>query len=144
MNGLRVGKPVQGEAVRDLLAHRLSGDCSAAAKAEWNEIVEGEHSLWDGIGEPYKHTIRAFLVHFHFQLLRHTTERFGFKNGSVGATLRRGSLHVVGAHLITVQLNSSTSTAGLGCPRGFYSQPATTPKRWSVESWFSRRGLTST
>jgi len=90
---------MQGEAVRRLLAHRLPGDSSAAAKEEWNDIVEGEHPLWEGIGESYKHTIRAFLVYFHTQLLRHSTERFSFKNGSVGAALCNASLHFTAPYL---------------------------------------------
>ena len=77
--------PVQALAVRVLLAHRLSGDSAEAAKAEWYEVVEGDHALWRGVSEPYKHTIRAFLVYFHTQILRHSTERFNFRNGSVGA-----------------------------------------------------------
>lgn len=35
---------------------------------EWYEIVEGEHELWQGVSDPYKDTIRAFLVHFHTQV----------------------------------------------------------------------------
>ena len=82
----------QAEAVRSLLAHRLPGDECSTAKAEWNDIVEGEHALWQNIGEPYKHTIRAFLVYFHTQILRQATERFNFSNGSVGSsyTLAQG------------------------------------------------------
>ena len=75
---------VQARAVRKLLAHRLSGESAEKAKAEWYEVVEGDHSLWDGVSEPYKHTIRAFLVYFHTQIQRHSTERFNFRNGSVG------------------------------------------------------------
>lgn len=75
---------LQAEAVRSLLAHRLTGNSSAAAKTEWNEIVEGEHPLWQGVSEPYKHTIRSFLVYFNTQIQRQATERFKFKNGSVG------------------------------------------------------------
>ncbi|CAL8469527.1 g9068 [Coccomyxa elongata] len=71
-------------AVRVLLAHRLSGESAEAAKADWYEVVEGDHALWKGVSEPYKHTIRAFLVYFHTQILRHSTERFNFRNGSVG------------------------------------------------------------
>lgn len=37
-----------------------------------------------GVSDPYKHTIRAFLVHFHANILRHSTERFNFRSGSVG------------------------------------------------------------
>lgn len=74
----------EANAVKALLAHRLSSQGSAAAKAEWFEIVEGQHLLYTGMSEPYKHTIRAFLVYFHTQILRHSTERFNFTNGSVG------------------------------------------------------------
>ena len=69
------------------MAHRLPGGNAAAAKAEWCDIVEGEHPLWKGVSEPYKDTIRAFLVYFHTQIQRHSTERFNFRNGSVGAAL---------------------------------------------------------
>lgn len=78
---------MQGKAVRELLAHRLSPRSSQEAKTEWYEIVEGQHQLWDGVSEPYKHTIRAFLVHFHTQILRASSERFSFRNGSVGQSV---------------------------------------------------------
>ncbi|KAK9811414.1 hypothetical protein WJX72_003619 [[Myrmecia] bisecta] len=74
----------EGKAVRELLAHRLSSASAQEAKAEWYQIVEGDHALWAGISEAYKHTIRAFLVYFHTQIQRHSTERFNFRNGSVG------------------------------------------------------------
>ena len=50
-------------------------------------LPEGQHALWAGVSDPYKHTIRAFLVHFQSAILRHSTERFSFLNGSVGAPL---------------------------------------------------------
>ena len=40
--------------------------------------------IFQGVSDPYKHTIRAFLVHFHVNILRHSTERFNFRSGSVG------------------------------------------------------------
>ena len=70
--------------MRELLVHRLSPRSGHEAKTEWYEIVEGQHQLWEGVSEPYKHTIRAFLVHFHTQILRASSERFSFRNGSVG------------------------------------------------------------
>lgn len=75
----------EARAVKQLLGHRLSAHDKVAAKTEWYNIVEGEHQLWKGIGEPYKHTIRAFLVHFHTLVLRQSNSRFSFQNGSVGA-----------------------------------------------------------
>jgi len=74
----------EAHAVRALLAHRLQHDDPEEAKLEWYRIVEGEHALWEGVSEPYKHTIRAFLVHFHANILRHSTERFDFSGGSIG------------------------------------------------------------
>ena len=71
-------------AVNRLLGHRLDQRDSAAAQQEWYAIVEGGHPIWRGISDPYKNTIRAFLVHFHTQILRHATERFDFSNGSIG------------------------------------------------------------
>lgn len=75
---------VMKRAVRRLLGHRLSVDDSEAARQEWYQIVEGRHDLWRGVSEPYKHTIRAFLVHFHTQILSHSTTWFNFQNGSIG------------------------------------------------------------
>ena len=74
----------EARAVRHLLAYRLSSRSPEEAKREWYEIVEGNHKLWEGVSDPYKHTIRAFLVHFHVNILRHSTERFNFRSGSVG------------------------------------------------------------
>ena len=74
----------EARAVKALLAHRLPAHDAGAAKAEWYAVVEGQHALWDGVSEPYKHMIRAFLIHFHVQILSHSTEQFNFANGSVG------------------------------------------------------------
>ena len=73
----------EGKAVNTLLAKRLSLD-PKEAKDEWHAIVEGEHLLWENISEPYKNTIRAFLVHFHAQVLRVMDLKFNFSNGSIG------------------------------------------------------------
>ena len=59
--------------------------------------MEGQHALWQGLSEPYKHTIRSFLVYFHTQLLHHTTKRFDFCNGSVGAPMKGFSYRHPGA-----------------------------------------------
>lgn len=75
---------LQARAVKQLLAHRLDSHEAAAARREWHDLVEGQHRLWAGVSDPYKHTIRAFLVHFHSAILRHASERFNFLNGSVG------------------------------------------------------------
>lgn len=76
--------------MKQLLAHRLDARDAAAARREWHDLVEGQHQLWAGVSDPYKHTIRAFLVHFHSAILRHSSERFNFLNGSIGAFLPSG------------------------------------------------------
>lgn len=44
------------------------GYCVIYSVLSWNfdryDIVEGNHSLWDGVSRPYRETIRAFLVYF--------------------------------------------------------------------------------
>jgi hypothetical protein len=74
----------EAAAVRRLLGHRLPSRDSAAAKAEWYRIVEGDDALWEGISDAYKHIIRSFLVHFHANIMRHSTKRFDYAGGSVG------------------------------------------------------------
>ena len=44
----------QAQSVKTLLAHRLPADDPAAAQLEWYSILNGQHSLWDGVSEPYK------------------------------------------------------------------------------------------
>lgn len=77
----------EARAVKNLLGHRLHGSDNALAKQEWQSILELESPLWTAVSEPYKHTIKAFLVQFETQLLRlsvDTEEKFCFVNGSVG------------------------------------------------------------
>ncbi|KMZ64713.1 hypothetical protein ZOSMA_350G00050 [Zostera marina] len=73
----------EGLAVRTLLAHRLPLN-PKEAKSEWYAIVEGSHSLWNGVSRPYGETIRAFLVYFQDQILRRSIDVFCFSNGSIG------------------------------------------------------------
>ncbi|CAI6004237.1 unnamed protein product [Closterium sp. NIES-64] len=61
------GSSHEARAVRRLLGHRLPLH-PAQAKAEWLSIVEGEHELWGDVSDPYKEIIRAFLLHFHYQV----------------------------------------------------------------------------
>ena len=40
--------------------------------------------MWNDVTEPYKHTIRAFLIFFQNEILRNCRTHFDFRNGSVG------------------------------------------------------------
>ncbi|KAL9250115.1 hypothetical protein AKJ16_DCAP03223 [Drosera capensis] len=70
-------------AVRRLLGHRLPL-VAEDAKSEWYNIVEGGHSLWEGVSKPYRETIRSFLVYFQHQILMRSDDMFSFSNGSIG------------------------------------------------------------
>ena len=72
-------------AVKALLGHRLHPTDSALARDEWYKIQEGDHELWEGIGQDYANIIRRFLVHFHQEVTsKPIKERFDFVNGSIG------------------------------------------------------------
>ena len=72
-------------AVKALLAYRLHPTDSELARREWYKIQEGDHELWDGIGQDYANIIRRFLVHFHQEVTsKPIKERFDFVNGSIG------------------------------------------------------------
>ena len=148
---------VQARAVRKLLAHRLSGESAERAKAEWYEVVEGDHSLWDGVSEPYKHTIRAFLVYFHTQIQRHSTERFNFRNGSVGAhhpvlarpvparpfTQARDALHGLLRATVSTPSKSSLHRAhqqGIEGMSGVQQRPLHPTLTWPLQGISSLRG----
>lgn len=90
----------EAAAVAALLGHRLPLSDAAAARAEWDAVLDGTHGLWGDVSDPYKHVIRAFLVHFHAQVLLAGGDaspsgdvsglpdparaRFNFAGGSVG------------------------------------------------------------
>ena len=89
------------DAIRALLAHRLSSDGSEKdAREEWRDVVEGRSSLWAGIPSDRKEMIRGgrsthgfenhivpacpilgFLVYFESELLKRAHKNFSFMNG---------------------------------------------------------------
>lgn len=74
---------VEALAVRTLLGYRLPHDAKTA-KLEWYAIVEGHHSLWEGVSKQYREVIRVLLAYFQDQILRHSDMSFCFSNGSIG------------------------------------------------------------
>jgi 2-phospho-L-lactate transferase/gluconeogenesis factor (CofD/UPF0052 family) len=79
----------EARAVKRLLQHRLPQERGAAKRA-WLPIVEGTDALWEHIEAPYRHTIRAFLVHFHAAVLSRAALDFDFSGGSIGNFLFAG------------------------------------------------------
>ncbi|KAJ3190172.1 hypothetical protein HDU85_000463 [Gaertneriomyces sp. JEL0708] len=99
----------EARAVHDLLSYRLPFDAQdtmspaspvplereggGSAKSEWLDILEGRHRLWRGISEPYRETIRAFLVGFQNELYKTAVRgpQFDFQGGSIGNFFLTGS-----------------------------------------------------
>ncbi|TPX61619.1 hypothetical protein PhCBS80983_g00900 [Powellomyces hirtus] len=87
----------ESKAVHDLLSYRLPFDDPTSkrpsAKAEWLEMLEGRHVLWQGISHPYRETIRTFLAHFQHELFKSATRGppFDFQGGSIGNFFLTGS-----------------------------------------------------
>jgi 2-phospho-L-lactate transferase/gluconeogenesis factor (CofD/UPF0052 family) len=69
---IRLSHPrtAEDEAAITLLGHRLTAESREAAKTEFLRIVDGTHTMWGGIAEAYKQTVRAFLLNFMLHTLR--------------------------------------------------------------------------
>lgn len=97
--------PPEQEALRQLLSFRLSND-SREAKAQWEEIVDGTHSMWGPINQSTKEIIRAFLIHLHVELLKrakpqHKNKLFRYELANVG------NLFLTGVRLFIGSLDSA-------------------------------------
>ena len=73
----------EAEAVQRLLQYRLPLS-RAEALNTWQSILAGEDHIWQGITEPYKESIRAFLVQFNQEILRRSPKSFNWAGGSIG------------------------------------------------------------
>ncbi|KAJ7581064.1 UPF0052-domain-containing protein [Mycena floridula] len=73
------------DAIRTLMAYRLPAHyCEQEAREAWRDIVEGRSSLWKGIPNDRKETVRGFLVYFESEILKRAHKNFTFVNGSIG------------------------------------------------------------
>lgn len=68
------------DAIRKLLAYRLPSN-DHDAREQWRDIVGGKSSLWVGIPNDRKETIRGFLVNFENEILKRAHKNFSFVNG---------------------------------------------------------------
>ncbi|SGZ55548.1 CIC11C00000003046 [Sungouiella intermedia] len=94
--------------LRDLLSFRLDQD-PVRAKAQWNELVDGTHPLWNGIPLSTKEIFRAFLIHVHVELLKRSkismsstiNKQFRYELANVG------NLFLTGVRLFIGSLDSA-------------------------------------
>ncbi|XP_022720409.1 gluconeogenesis factor isoform X2 [Durio zibethinus] len=103
-------------AVRRLLGHRLPIN-PQQAKSEWYEVVEGEHSLWEGVSKPYRETIRSFLAYFQNEdgtIVRGQNEISHPAYGSIGPVDKgRSSVPALPSRIKRVFYMSSEGTNSL-------------------------------
>lgn len=94
--------PPQSAGLRDLLSHRLS-DIREDAKQEWEEIVEGTHTLWLPVEPQCREFIRPFFLHIHVELLKRSrpNREFKFESASVG------NLFLTGARIFCGSLDAA-------------------------------------
>ncbi|TKX22035.1 hypothetical protein C1H76_5668 [Elsinoe australis] len=92
----------EAHAIKALFNHRLPEDCGAA-RQEWLDIVEVQHSIWNHISSPKKELIRSFLITVNLEIVKRLrpSSRFDFSKASIG------NLFITGARLFTGSLESA-------------------------------------
>lgn len=75
----------EAAAIKALFNHRLPKD-SRDAKHEWQEILEAEHSVWNGVSTPKKELIRSHLNWVNLEIVKRVrpSSRFDFSGASMG------------------------------------------------------------
>lgn len=98
----RIVRIMQDSALADLFAHRLA-DHPLRAKHEWNDIVDGSHSVWRRVPVEVKEMCRAFIIHIQAELLKKSknAHSFQYEKASVG------NLFMTGARLFLGSLDAS-------------------------------------
>lgn len=83
-------------AITHFFNHRLPRNHSHA-RAEWFEILEATHQLWDDISSPKRELIRSVLNGFNLEVVKRMrpSSRFDFSGASIG------NLFLTGARLFT-------------------------------------------
>ncbi|KAL7903075.1 UPF0052 domain-containing protein [Trichoderma sp. SZMC 28014] len=95
-------------AIKHLFNHRLP-TIYASARAEWFEIVEGTHPLWNSISSPKRELIRSFLNSFNLEVVKRMrpSSRFDFSGSSIGNLFLTGARLFTGSFEAAIYLLSS-------------------------------------
>lgn len=88
--------------LRDLLCHRLPQD-ETNAQAEWSQIVNGTHPMWNEIPSHYREMVRPFFIKVSAEFLKRSRpgREFVYSSASIG------NLFLTGARLFTGSLESA-------------------------------------
>jgi 2-phospho-L-lactate transferase/gluconeogenesis factor (CofD/UPF0052 family) len=95
-------------AIKAFFNHRLPKAYSPA-RTEWHDIVEANHSLWDGISSPKRELIRSFLNAINLEMVKRLrpTSRFDFSGASIGNLFLTGARLFTGSFEAAIYLLSS-------------------------------------
>lgn len=99
--------PEENFRLKEILSFRLDSD-PIMARGQWNALVDGSHSLWNGVVLSTKEMFRAFFVHVHVELLKRSKiasssshKQFRYELANVG------NLFLTGIRLFTGSLDSA-------------------------------------
>lgn len=95
-------------AIKHFFNHRLPKSY-ASARAEWGDILEATHPLWDDISSPKRELIRSYLNSFNLEVVKRMrpTSRFDFSGASIGNLFLTGARLFTGSFEAAIYLLSS-------------------------------------
>lgn len=95
-------------AITHFFNHRLPRN-HPQARAEWFEILEATHPLWDGISTPKRELIRSILNSFNLEVVKRMrpSSRFDFSGASIGNMFLTGARLFTGSFEAGIYLLSS-------------------------------------
>jgi 2-phospho-L-lactate transferase/gluconeogenesis factor (CofD/UPF0052 family) len=95
-------------AIKQLFNHRLP-KVYGVARAEWFDILEASHPLWDDISSPKRELIRSFLNSFNLEVVKRMrpSSRFDFSGSSIGNLFLTGARLFTGSFEAAIYLLSS-------------------------------------
>lgn len=95
-------------AIKHFFNHRLPKVYNEA-RAEWFEILEASHPLWDDISSPKRELIRSYLNSFNVEVVKRMrpTSRFDFSGASIGNLFLTGARLFTGSFEAAIYLLSS-------------------------------------
>ncbi|KJZ74952.1 hypothetical protein HIM_05683 [Hirsutella minnesotensis 3608] len=95
-------------AIKHLFNHRLPRD-KDAARAEWFDMIEARHALWDDISSPKRELIRSILNSFNLEVVKRMrpSSRFDFSRSSIGNLFLTGARLFTGSFEAAIYLLSS-------------------------------------
>lgn len=100
-------------AIRHFFNHRLP-KTFGPARTEWLDIIEVNHTLWQGISSPKRELIRSYLNAINLEMVKRLrpTSRFDFSGASIGNLFLTG---LVSCH-VSVERKMLTATGHVYLP----------------------------